>query len=109
MDEDSAAMGATQFAQHEAFQAPCAKKLAQQALARGIFAKKLAQQAQMQRNLGFFGALGELFRAFALKQRRRANFFAHNPRRRSNVETGDASARRPSTPSETDGTNAHFR
>ena len=53
-----------------------AKKLAQQAHASGVFAKKLAQQAQMQRNLGVFGALGELFRAVALKQRRRENFFA---------------------------------
>ena len=75
-DEDSAPLGATQFAQHEAFQAPCVKKFAPQTHARGVFAKKIAQQAQMQRNLGVFGALGELFRAFALKQRRRANFFA---------------------------------
>ena len=121
-DEDSAALGATQFAQHEAFQAPCAKKLAQHGpntgtsakkLAQhgpntGTSAKKLAQQTQMQLNLGVFGALGELFRAVALKQRRRANFFAHNPRRRSDVETADTSACRPSTPSETDDTIARL-
>ena len=74
----------------------------------GTSAKKLAQQAQMQRNLGVFGALGELFRAVALKQRRRANFFAHNPRRRSDVETTDTSACRPSTPSETADTTARL-
>ena len=33
-----------------------------------------------------------------------ANFFAHNPRRRSDVETTDTSACRPSTPSETNDT-----
>ena len=107
-DEDSAALGATQFAQHEAFQAPCAKKLAQHGPNTGTSAKKLAQQTQMQLNLGVFGALGELFRAVALKQRRRANFFAHNPRRRSDVETADTSACRPSTPSETDDTIARL-
>ena len=107
-DEDSAALGATQFAQHEAFQAPCAKKLAQHGPNTGTSAKKLAQQTQMQLNLGVFGALGELFRAVALKQRRRANFFAHNPRRRSDVETADTSACQPSTPSETDDTIARL-
>ena len=100
-DEDSAALGATQFAQHEAFQALRAKKLAQQTHARVVFAKKLAQQGQKRRIWGVLSTQGELFRAVALKQRHRANFFAHNPRRRSDVETTDTSACRPSTPSET--------
>ena len=60
-DEDSAAMGATPFAQHEAFQAPCAKKLAQQTHASGVFAKRLAQQANMQRNLGFLARWANSF------------------------------------------------
>lgn len=53
-----------------------AKKFAQHGPYTCTSAKKLAQQAQMQRNLGVFGALGELFRAVALEQRRRENFFA---------------------------------
>ena len=54
-------MGATPFAQHEAFQAPCAKKLAQQTHASGVFAKRLAQQANMQRILGFLARWANSF------------------------------------------------
>ena len=60
-DEDSAPLGATQFAQHEGFQAPCAKKLAQHGPNTGTSAKKLAQQAQMRRNLGFWARWANFF------------------------------------------------
>ena len=53
-----------------------AKKLAPHGPSTGLSAKKLAQQAQKRRILGVLSAQGELFRAFAMTQRRRANFFA---------------------------------
>jgi len=53
-----------------------AKKLAQHGPSSGLSAKKLAQQAQKRRIWGVLSTLGELFRAFAMTQRRRANFFA---------------------------------
>ena len=75
-DEDSAPLGAMQFAQPEAFQAPCAKKFAPHGPNTGTSAKKLAQRGQKHRIWGVLSTQGEVFRAFALKQRRRANFFA---------------------------------
>ena len=53
-----------------------AKKLAQHRPYTGLSAKKFAQQAQKHQIWGVLSAQGELFRAFALTQRRRANFFA---------------------------------
>ena len=53
-----------------------AKKLAQHGASSGSSAKKLAQQGQKHRIWGVLSTQGELFRAFALKQCRRANFFA---------------------------------
>ena len=54
-----------------------AKKLAQHGPSSGSSAKKLAQQAQKRQILGVLSAQGELYRAFAMTQRRGANFFAH--------------------------------
>ena len=54
-----------------------AKKLAQHDPSSGSSAKKLAQRDQKGRNWAVLSPQGELFRAFALIQRRRANFFAH--------------------------------
>ena len=53
-----------------------ARKFAQQGACSGSSAKKLAQQGQKHRIWGVLSTQGELFRAFALKQCRRANFFA---------------------------------
>ena len=53
-----------------------AKKFAQHGASSGSSAKKLAQQGQKHRIWGVLSTQGELFRAFALKQCRRANFFA---------------------------------
>ena len=53
-----------------------AKKLAQHGPSTGLSAKKLAQQAQKCQIWGVLSAQGELFRTFAMTQRRRANFFA---------------------------------
>ena len=53
-----------------------AKKLAQHRPSTGTYAKKFAQQAQKHQISGVLSAQGELFRAFAITQRRRANFFA---------------------------------
>ena len=52
------------------------KKLAQHRPSTGTSAKKFAQQAQNHQISGVLSAQGELFRAFAITQRRRANFFA---------------------------------
>ena len=52
------------------------KKLAQHRPSTGTSAKKFAQQAQKHQISGVLSAQGELFRAFAITQRRRANFFA---------------------------------
>ena len=53
-----------------------ARKFAQQGACSGSSAKKLAQQGQKHRIWCVLSTQGELFRAFALKQCRRANFFA---------------------------------
>ena len=61
-------------------------------------------------------AQGELFRAFTMAQRRRANFFAHKARQHSDIETTNTTARPQQGNSETDITsapenctkNAHF-
>ena len=53
-----------------------AKKLAQHRPYTGLSANKFAQQAQKHHIWGVLSAQGELFRAFAITQRRRANFFA---------------------------------
>ena len=53
-----------------------ARKFAQQGACSGSSAKKLAQQGQKHRIWGVLSTQGEVFRAFALKQCRRANFFA---------------------------------
>ena len=52
-----------------------AKILAQHGPSSGSSAKKLAEQAQKRQIWGVLSAQGELFRAFAMAQRRRANFF----------------------------------
>ena len=52
------------------------KKLAQHGPSTGLSAKKLSQQAQKHEIWGVLSAQGELIRAFAITQRRRANFFA---------------------------------
>ena len=69
-------VGARKFAQQGACSGSSAKKLAQQGPHNGTSAKKLAQQGQKHRIWGVLSTQGELFRAFALKQCRRANFFA---------------------------------
>ena len=69
-------VGAKEFAQHGPYNGTFAKKLAQHGPHNGTSAKKLAPQAQKRRIWGVLSAQGELFRAFVLKQSRRANFFA---------------------------------
>lgn len=69
-------VGARKFAQQGACSGSSAKKLAQQGPHNGTSAKKLAQRGQKHRIWGVLSTQGEVFRAFALKQRRRANFFA---------------------------------
>lgn len=53
-----------------------ARKFAQQGACSGSSAKKLAQRGQKHRIWGVLSTQGEVFRAFALKQRRRENYFA---------------------------------
>ena len=53
-----------------------AKILAQHSPSNGSSEKKLAQQAQKRQIWGVVSVQGELFRAFAMTQRSRANFFA---------------------------------
>ena len=67
-----------------------AKKLAQHGPSSGFSAKKLAQQAQKRRIWGVLSALGELFRAFAMTQRRRANFFVPNDTATAKTGPGQA-------------------
>ncbi len=55
-------------------------------------AKKLAQHAQKHRNWSVLSALGELFRAYATKHRRRANFFAHRTHTQGDDETNNTTA-----------------
>ena len=64
---------------HPAGAPASAKKLAQHRPYTGLSAKKFAQQAQRHQIWGVLSAQGELFRAFAITQRRRANFFALAP------------------------------
>lgn len=69
-------VAAKKFARHGASSGSSAKKLTQQGPHNGTSAKKLAQRGQKHRIWGVLSTQGEVFRAFALKQRRRANFFA---------------------------------
>ncbi|MBS4939779.1 MAG: hypothetical protein KHZ63_09120 [Actinomyces sp.] len=69
-----------------------AKKFAQHGPYTGTSAKKLAPQAQKRRMWGVLSSQGELFRAWVLKQSRRANFFVHRTRPLGDVETNDTSA-----------------
>ena len=52
-------------------------------------------------------AQGELFRAFTMTQRRRANFFAYKARQRGDVETNNTTARPQQGPAETGIASAH--
>lgn len=61
---------------HPAGAPASAKKLAQHGPTTGTSAKKFAQHAQKHQIWGVLSAQGELFRAFTITQRRRANFFA---------------------------------
>ena len=82
----------------------------------GISAKKLAQHARKRRFWAIFRALGELFRARTHTRPSRANFFAHEARQHSDIETNNTTARPQTATIETGNTtatekcpkNAHF-
>ena len=87
---DAGPIGATKFARHGPSSNSSAKKLAQRAIKR-----------QFRPNLS---AQGELFRAFTLKQRHRANFFALTPtpgragRKMSHSRRNNAATLKPPAP-----------
>ena len=65
-----------------------AKILAQHGPSSGLSAKKLSQHAQKRQMWGVLSAQGELFRAFAMTQCRRANFFVPNDTASASSFTG---------------------
>ena len=89
---------------HPAGAPASAKKLAQHRPYTGLSAKKFAQQAQKHQIWGVLSAQGELFRAFAITQRRRATNFAHSTQKHGDLETSNTTARPQQGTTETDST-----
>ena len=75
-----------------------AKKLAQRGPSISVSAKILAPHAQKHRNWSVLSELGELFRAYTTKHRRRVKNFAHRTQKHGDVETNNTTAHPNKTP-----------